>query len=104
MDIDTPANQLVAGGFGQDSGGGHPSIAELQVLHCVGALLEHHIHPTGHDGDVVLPARRLLEGREVLALCPAHKGNTKGKSLRTRVSLQEIGRGGGKDICVSLHV
>lgn len=68
VNIDTPANEFVAGGFGQNSGGSHASIAELQLFHYVRALFKRHIHPTGDNGDVILPTGRLLEGREVLAL------------------------------------
>lgn len=51
-----PANELFACSCGQNSSGGHSSIAELDILHHGGAFLEDHIHPTGDSGDIILSA------------------------------------------------
>lgn len=63
-----PANKLVTCCYGDNSGRGHSTITESNNLHCIGPLLEEHIHPTGNDGDVILFAKWLFKGWAILAL------------------------------------
>lgn len=66
--ISLPSQQPLRRLLSQHRGRRHAAIAEPQVLHDVASRSKGDAHRRGDDADVILPARRLLEGGDELSL------------------------------------